>query len=389
MKVKSWVGCIKNLALEWWKTQAYIRLVWLISFALLGIYIARCFILNTECVLGWMSIGKSSLGSKDSFEKFVVNISLLLTSLPVLLGLWWFRTYDTRQQIENNKRQLDETVELRKTSAYHSLLSNGLQLITSDNVAGRCVGLVQLSLARKEKPEYSSQIDMSTQGLTLYMKGQDGSEAEVIKLSGAMLQNLNLKGAIMKKAQLLEADLRGANLVGADLREANLMGADLRGAHLDGANLEDAHLEGAHLEDAILEGANLTKAKLMGAKLTRANLERATLMEAWLQEAPLQKTHLEGANLKGARLDDAFLMGAVLIDADLTKSDVPLLPSLAWFHHEMQEHLISTDSGGANLGARAILLEGVDLSRAKYDRDTKFPSDFDPEDKKWGLIKVV
>ena len=336
-----------------------------------------------------------NLDNGEGYNRFRVNLSLLVMSLPVLLALWWFRTHDTREQIKKAEQQIDASIESRETSTRDSQLSTGLQLIADTDVAARCIGLIQLVLVRsrcqeleeKLRKQLEDQIDASTQNLTLYRKGKDDSE-EVIKLSGAMLQNLNLKGAIMKKAQLLEADLRGANLVGADLREANLMGADLRGAHLDGANLEAAHLEGAHLEDAILEGANLTKAQLLGAKLTRANLERATLIEAHLHVAPLQITDLEGANLKGARLDDAYLMGTVLIGADLTKSNVPLLPSLAWLDSEMIKHLISTDSGGANLGINATLLEGADLRGATYDSQIGLPPypKFDPEAR--GMIKV-
>ena len=264
----------------------------------IGIYLARYFVLNTECVLGWINIEGSSFGSEERFE---VSISLLLLSLPVLLGLWWFRTHDTRQQIENDKRQLNETVELRKTSAYHSLLSNGLQLITSDNVAGRCVGLVQLSLARNEKPEYSNQIDMSTQGLTLYMKGQDGSEAEVIKLSGAMLQNLNLKGAIMNKADLGGADLQGVNLEGANLQGAYLGGANLQGANLSGANLERANLKGANFK-----GANLEGARLNGANLTKSDLLEPSLELPYSMGTNLDAL-LDGADLKGVRYDESTL----------------------------------------------------------------------------------
>ena len=394
----------KNSVLESRITNGWYRLFILGGVALLGLLITPFLAPAIENLL--ICIGKAcsyfelcnkvfpesnsffgNLDNGEGYNRFRVNLSLLVMSLPVLLALWWFRTHDTREQIDKAEQQIDASLESREASTRDSQLSTGLQLIADTDVAARCIGLVQLALVRSKYQELENQIDASTQNLTLYRKGKDDLE-EVIKLSGAMLQNLNLKGAIMKKAQLLEADLRGANLVGADLREANLMGADLRGAHLDGANLEDAHLEGAHLEDAILEGANLTKAQLMGAKLTRANLERATLIRAHLEVVPLQITDLGGANLKGARLDDANLMGTVLRGVDLTKSDVPLLPSLVWLAHEMVDHLISTDSGGANLGINAMLLEGADLRGATYDSQIGLPPypEFDPEAR--GMIKV-
>ena len=386
-------------------TNGWSRLLILIFVAVLGVLITPFLASVIENLL--ICIGKTcsyfdlcnklfpesnsffgNLGNGEGYNRFRVNLSLLVMSLPVLLALWCFRTYDTRQQIEKTQKQIEEATKSREMSTYNNLLAVAMNMLVSDKVEVRRKSLVQLALVRHESPELKNQIDIATQNLILYQEERGEFPEEVIKLSGAMLQNLNLKGAIMKKAELLEADLRGANLVGADLKGGNLMGADLRGANLEGANLEGAYLEGAHLEDAILEGANLMNAQLMGAKLTDANLERAILIEAILMETPLLTTNLERANLKGARLDGAYLSGAILVGAELTKSDLPLEPSLRWLDDEMRKGLRESDLGGANLKINLTFSKGADFTDAKYDQHTDLHCirDFDP--KAEGMIKV-
>ena len=378
-----------------WSLKLGFRLGILVIAALLGLIMTPFLAQTIEYVLNLINCGMrfGETSTSDScterhFANIQNNLPLLAMSLPVLLLLWIFRTYDIRQQIEKTQKQIEEATKSREMSTYNNLLAVAMNMLVSDKVEVRRKSLVQLALVRHESPELKNQIDIATQNLILYQEERGEFPEEVIKLSGAMLQNLNLKGAIMKKAQLLEADLRGANLVGADLREANLMGADLRGAHLEGANLEGAHLEGAHLEDAILEGANLTKAELMGAQLTGANLERAILIEAVLVATPLLTTNLERVNLKGARLDGAYLSGAVLVGAELTKSDLPLESSLTWLDNQMRRDLRESDLGGANLKINLTFSKGADFTDAKYDQHTDLHciQYFDP--KAEGMIKV-
>ena len=328
-------------------------------------------------LLGCPLFGNSD--NKESLDRFRVNLSLLVISLPALLVLWWFRTYDTRQLIK-------ESIKSRETSTYNNLLAAGLDLIASDSVPARCIGLVQLALVRRESPALEEQIDASTQDLTLYEEGKDGSEDVVIKLRGAMLENMNLRGAIMREAHLEGAYLNGVNLEGADLQ-----GAHLEGAYLNGVNLERANLKGAHLEGAHLTHANLTHAYLNGANLKRAELERAIMVEAQLQKLDIQRnslekaqyeqTCLEGANLKGAHLEEADLDRAILIGADLRKSNLPLELSLKWLSNLMKELLPGYDRGGANLeraNLRGADLEGTlwkaaNFKDATYDDDTNLP----------------
>lgn len=97
-----------------------------------------------------------------------------------------------------------------------------------------------------------------------------------------------------------------------DLREASLQGVDLQRADLSKASLRNAELT-----DASLQGANLSGADLRGADLRRGKLMETTLTGA----------SLEGARLAGADLSD-------------------------------------------------VVLDGVDLAGATYDKETKWPEDF-------------
>ena len=119
---------------------------------------------------GGESNGGESSSGKQNLLRFRVNLTLLVMSLPVFLVLWVFRTYDTYRQIEKSQEQIKESVKSRETSIYNNLLSTGLDLIASDNVPARCIGLVQLALVRRESPALKEQIDASTQDLTLYKK---------------------------------------------------------------------------------------------------------------------------------------------------------------------------------------------------------------------------
>jgi hypothetical protein len=140
----------------------------------------------------------------------------------------------------------------------------------------------------------------------------------VAKYHGA---KADLRGASLAEKDLGEADLRGAGLRSADLRRAQLPGRKLWWATLDGANLEGAELQRAELWDAHLRGA-----KLEGASLERADLRGADLRGADLRRADLESAQLEGAHVRGARL------------------------------------------------------EGVNLLRIYYDRGTRWPSHFDPQE---------
>jgi uncharacterized protein YjbI with pentapeptide repeats len=123
-------------------------------------------------------------------------------------------------------------------------------------------------------------------------------------------QNTPRTGTILtyRNGAALHLNKNYEDLSGADLREADLRGADLRKADLREADLREADLSGADLREADLReanlhGADLSPADLSGADLRGADLSRADLREADLRGADLREADLSRAGLRGAQYD--------------------------------------------------------------------------------------
>jgi hypothetical protein len=140
---------------------------------------------------------------------------------------------------------------------------------------------------------------------------------------------------------------------------ASVVGAVTGGVFLRGrlgpASLERAALYGRNLAGARLRGANLRSANLSQANLTRADLSGARVTGAQLAGARLSGANLSGAEGAGLNLRGADLAGANLANADLANSDLT----------------------GANL--QGANLAGVNLEGAFFNRNTRWPSGFEPE----------
>ena len=88
-------------------------------------------------------------------------------------------------------------------------------------------------------------------------------------------------------------------------------------SHLSSLDLSGADFRAAEFTEAQLQKAILTKADLQGAKLHVAKLQGTDLQRADLQGAKLQEANLQGADLQGAKLELANLQGADLQGAKL------------------------------------------------------------------------
>ncbi len=104
-------------------------------------------------------------------------------------------------------------------------------------------------------------------------------------------------------------DLSGMDLKRADLKKAALQGAILKEANLRGTDLSNADLSGADLQKANLVlahfgAANLAEADFSGANLCDANLSEANLCQANFSEANLVGALLQGADLSKAKFAD-------------------------------------------------------------------------------------
>ena len=242
-------------------------------------------------------------------------------------------------QNANGKREAKE--EPLQGARFRLESWDGVRYMTSDN-AGHAEGLVRMGCCRgfavhaEELPGYrlTTPNRCGTGGCTFGFAALD-----VAPTPTSFLREADLHGADLQGEDLRDADLTGANLCEANLRGAKLRNAQLSGANLQGADLSGADLRGAILSKAQMSGAVLTEALLSCADLSNADLSRANLSQAHLSEADLH-----GADLQGANLNDASLRWANLSAANLN---------------------------GTDLGKER-------LHKAKYDRNTKWPEDFDP-----------
>ncbi len=119
----------------------------------------------------------------------------------------------------------------------------------------------------------------------------------------------------------------------------NLIVLFVGGAILYG-RMRPPSMAGAEFHHANLAYANLQRADLGGATLLNCDLGRSDLSGAYLRGASLVNSNLAGTDLRGADLREADLRGVNLDNA---------------------------------------ILNDTDLRSAVYDRNTTWPSGFDPE----------
>lgn len=201
--------------------------------------------------------------------------------------------------------------------------------------------------------------------------GEPNSHDAVLLLEGADLSHADLRGADLKGTDMSEANLRKAHLQGVNLQQAKLRGTNLEGARMEGTetNLSEADFTGANLVDAHLEGAQLMLAKLFQANLSSATLTGARMDAADLRHADLKNgAKLEKVSLQVAQLDMANLTDAILVFANL--SGATLTGAI----------LCGADLSGAKLSE-------VVMTQARYDANTKWPEQFNPETA--GCIEVL
>ncbi len=108
----------------------------------------------------------------------------------------------------------------------------------------------------------------------------------------------------LSECNLSSIGLGGADLAGANLSNANLSKTNLRKADLHGADLREANLFRTDLSLTDLHGASLFRANLRQAILFDVNLREADLRGASLREASIWGTILSGKNLRGAKYND-------------------------------------------------------------------------------------
>ncbi len=111
-------------------------------------------------------------------------------------------------------------------------------------------------------------------------------------------------------------------------------------------SIESDTPEGVDFYKKDLERANLDDMNCIRSRFYGANLKGASFKRAQLKRADFQVANLEGADLRWSNLTYANLLGTNLCGADLTEAN----------------------------------LEWVVFKGTKYDKHTKFPKGFNPQD---------
>lgn len=317
---------------------------------------------------------KSIIEGSPGFWNFII----LIVSAPVAFAIWHFRDENNKQQIENQRKDIN-LKEFQKLSEWVS----GAHLPEIKTVS---------KTTQKSSPKDGAEItEQTTEQSEEYAKKPDAADFDTFsKRDGAVALQISavynllpffrgdygesfrrpafnlLKSAwqamqqeslnqleidnlsdeeqekifdeLKRKAEspmgvaltqvLLSLDWENKKLNLRDFPEMlpNICLAGMN-FHLSGISklardLSDLNLNGADfrkivLEEAKLQGCRLIKVKLDGANLWEAKLKGANLKDANFQNADLRWANLEKANLYGTNLHKANLTGAKLKGANL------------------------------------------------------------------------
>ena len=233
----------------------------------------------------------------------------LLLGILTFLTLWFFRTYDVREQI--GQQDFHDALRMLADDKLVSQEIAVLRLIDiseKNKIYDETIKLAfikRMKAPYKEAKEAAKKSQMKTAKLIIealqqverrtYAQyifrwlGKEYNKGELdlvnLDLSCQDFRAKDNKGNKIKYFRdekgnyfvLDSVNLTGAKLKGVDLTGAKLRGADLRGANLTGADLTGVDLTGVDLAGVNLTGVDLTGAKLKGKNLIRANLTEVDL----------------------------------------------------------------------------------------------------------------
>ena len=220
-------------------------------------------------------------------SKFIDSFQLLVLGLPVFTLLWFFRTHDTKTQIEKSEKQIEKSeAQIAKSEKQINQASyfKGLDNLASNDLLKTDIGVRQLAALRKITKQYDEDIVIAFRKLFRLRKRQEtkGVGNQKIDLGQIDFKEKRNQKIDLKKIDFSEIYLSGAFLFRADLGRINLTRADLSGARFIEADLSEAYLIEADLSGAELDRAKLMRAHLSGTDFSKAkNLETANFQRAF------------------------------------------------------------------------------------------------------------
>ena len=335
------------------------------------------------------------------------NFIILVVSAPVAFAIWHFRDENNRQQIENQRKDINlkefqklsewvsgahlpEIKTLDKTTQKEGLKGKGeidgeFQLIerTTEKTEeygtkpyiggfdtfGKREGAVALQISAIYnllpffRGDYGESFRMPAFNLlkSAWQAMQQDSlkKWETVNLPSkrkVIIKELRLKAespmGVALTHVLLSLDQKNTQLNLRDFPEMLpnlcLAGMDF---HLSGVDEKARNWSGLNLSGVDFRGAHLSKVQFEESQLYGANLQDAKLLFAKLQNANLSETKLQNANLSEANLQNADLSRANLQNAKLLFAELQNA-------NLSEANLQNADLSRANL-------QNADLSRAK------------------------
>ena len=314
------------------------------------------------------------------------NFIILVVSAPVAFAIWHFRDENNRQQIENQRKDIN-LKEFQKLSEWVS--SAHLPEIKTVDKTTQKEGLkdkgetdgefqiIERTTEKYGKKPYTEGFDTfgkregavalqisAVYNLLPFFRGDYGESFRrpafnLLKSAWQAMQQDSLKKwetanlssnkqleifrELRRKAEspmgvalthvLLSLDQKNMQLNLRDFPEMlpniclagmnfNLSGVDEKARNWSGLNLSGVDFRGVHLEEVQFEKSQLDDANLQYANLGHAKLQNADLSEAKLQNADLSEAELQNADLSNAKLQNADLSEAKLQNADLSEAEL-------------------------------------------------------------------
>jgi uncharacterized protein YjbI with pentapeptide repeats len=297
-------------------------------------------------------------------------LELAIIPLAIAVGVWWLNRQEreAERQLAKRRAQTDLEIALDRTreTTLQSFLDRMAELMLKEGLRVSKPNDEVRSIARALTLTTLLQLNRERKAILLqflYEAELINKDKRIIDLRGADFKGgIDLYRAKLNRVDLSETNLSKASFFGADLSEANLYETDLCDAELIMADLRGANLNGADLRGASLMGAKINETTQIDDKwhlvweILNRNVEGRNLSKMDLSEA-----NLVGANLRKADLRRADLRGTALREADLCGADL------------RQAHLAPEFDEDGDL-----LIEGVNLTGAKYNNTTLWPANFNP-----------
>lgn len=318
--------------------------------------------------------------SKDSIDTLSAgfwNFIILIVSAPVAFAIWHFRDENNRQQIENQRKDINlkefqklsewvsgahlpEIKTISKTTNKYNL-KNDAEIVRQSTLP--------IEYTTEETEEYSKQpktADFDTfskregavalqisaiYNLLPFFRGDYGESFrlpafDLLKSTWQIMQQDGLK-MFEKSRSVSELEQRAKSPLGIALTHVLLsshkdnnqvilrdfykilpsiclagMDFNLGADESVAINLSDLNLNGVDFRGAVLRKVNFQKSKLHNAKFKKANLKEANFQNTELQFADLRGASLRKANLVKANLREVYLIQADLRDANLIQADL-------------------------------------------------------------------